>query len=240
MKRVLPPLLFLLAIASLGAAPGGSAVRSKWLTEFETDPAKLSSVGRNPFFVLEPGFYRVLRGGNVEVVVTVLHQTKLVNGVETRVVEERESAGGRLTEISLNYYAIHKATRDVLYFGEWVDNYRNGKVVDHEGTWIAGEKGAKAGLIMPGEPRVGFRHYQEQAPGVALDRAEILSTSLTVTTPAGTFENCVKTGESSPMIKGMAEVKYFAPGIGLVKFENLELVEHGFRDRPTKKVQGDS
>ena len=240
-RAMLPALLVLSAIAAIGASAGGKSAGAAWATEFNTDPVQLSSVGRNPFFVLEPGFYRVLRGGDVEVVVTVLNETKMVNGVETRVVEERETEGGELTEISLNYYAINKRTRDVLYFGEAVDNYRNGKVVNHEGTWIAGQKGAKAGLIMPGEPRVGYRHYQEQAPGVALDRAEILSTSVTVTTPAGTFEHCVKTGESSPMIKGMAEIKYFAPGIGLVKFENVQLVEHGFREgAAVKKTQGDS
>ncbi len=229
----------LLGVALLlvvGAGPSGSASRAKWASNFPTDPAQLSSVGRNPYFILEPGHYRVLRGGPEEVVMTVLDETKLVQGVKTRVIEERETSGGQLTEISRNYFAIHKTTHDVLYFGEDVDIYKNGKVVSHDGTWLAGQRKARAGLIMPGKVRTGFRHYQEQAPGVALDRAEIVSTSAIVRTPAGTFRKCLRTAETSPMIRGVREYKYFAPGIGLVKYESLELVRHGFRDvsRPVK------
>ncbi len=229
-------LLGLAILLSIGAGPAGKSPQPTWASDFATDPTQLSSVGRNPYFILEPGHYRVLRGGPEEVVMTVLDETKWVGGVETRVIEERETSGGQLTEISRNYFAIHKTTHDVLYFGEDVNIYKLGKVVSHDGTWLAGQRKARAGLIMPGRVRIGYRHYQEQAPGVALDRAEIVSTSATVQTPAGTFQNCVRTAETSPMIRGVREYKYFAPGIGLVKYESLELVEHGFRDasRPGK------
>ena len=51
----------------------------------------LSSTGRNRYFVLEPGFQLVLEGkegGKTTVLtITVLNDTKMVDGVETRVVE---------------------------------------------------------------------------------------------------------------------------------------------------------
>jgi hypothetical protein len=59
--------------------------------------------------------------------ITVLKETKLVDGVETQVVEEKETANGQVTEISRNYFAFSRKTSDVLYFGEDVDNYRDGK-----------------------------------------------------------------------------------------------------------------
>ena len=42
---------------------------------------------------------------------------------------------------------------------------------------VAGKDGARFGILMPGEPLLGAKHYQEVAPGVAMDRAEILSLS---------------------------------------------------------------
>ena len=216
----------LLSLATSDAGPVGKNAQASWAGDFEIDPAQLSSTGRNPYFVLEPGQYRVLRGGGEELVMTVLNKTRMVQGVETRVVEEHETANGKLTEISRNFFAIHRATQDVLYFGEEVDLYQNDKVVGHGGNWLAGRNRARAGLLMPGRAQVGFRHYQEQAPGVAMDRAEIVSTDATVRTHAGTFEHCVKVAETSPMSRG-TEYKYYAPGVGLVKYESLDLVDYG-------------
>ena len=43
-------------------------------------------------------------------------------------------------------------------------------------------------MIMPGKVEVGLKYCQEIAPGVAEDRAEILSVNDTLDTPAGTFK----------------------------------------------------
>jgi hypothetical protein len=60
----------------------------------------------------------------------------------------------------------------------------------------------------------------------------ILSTTETVQTPAGTFKNCLKVEETNPLEPGTKEYKYYAPGIGLVLDDKLELVRHGFPDKP--------
>jgi hypothetical protein len=116
----------------------------------------------------------------------------------------------------------------VYYFGEEVDIYQDGKPVSHEGAWLAGVNGARFGLMMPGSILVGGRHYQELAAKVATDRAEIMSMTDTVTTPAGTFKNCVKVEETSSQDPDTREYKYYAPGIGLVKDDKLELIQYGF------------
>jgi hypothetical protein len=87
----------------------------------------------------------------------------VVEGVTTRIVEEREWKGGKLYEVARNFFAICPRTKDVFYFGEEVDFYKDDKITGHEGTWLAGKNGARAGLIMPGEPKVGMRYYQEIA-----------------------------------------------------------------------------
>src|SRR2546422_3099120 len=182
-------------VLTLGACTGSGA----WTSVFPTEPDELVSTGRNPYFILEPGYSLELEGGNVRLTITVLNETKKVDGVETRVVEERETKGGQLIEVARNYFAISKRTNDVFYFGEDVDMYKDGKIANHDGTWLSGVGGAKFGLIMPGRALLGARYHQEGAPKVAMDRATIVSVSETVKTPAGEFTNCLKGEETTPL-----------------------------------------
>jgi hypothetical protein len=191
-------------------------------------PEPYSSTGTNPYFKLEPGYRLVLKGKEegkmVNLAITVLDETKVVDGVETRVVEERETKNGRLSEISKNYFATGQQTNNVYYFGEDVDFYnKKGKVVNHEGSWLSGVDGARYGLIMPGTVEVGQRYYQEVAPGVALDRAEHVSKSADVNTPAGRFRNTLKVRETTPLEPDVEEFKWYAHGVGLVKSGLLKL-----------------
>lgn len=198
---------------------------------FSIDKSDLSSRGSNRFFVLEPGFQLLLEGkahGKAALLtITVLKETRLVDGVETRVVEEKETIGGQIVEISRNFFAISRKTSDVFYFGEEVDIYKNGQVVKHEGAWLSGVNGARFGLAMPGTPLLGARYHQEIAPGVAMDRAEVVSLTETFETPAGKFDHCLKTEESTPLEKGK-EFKLYAPSIGLIQDEDLKLIRYGY------------
>jgi len=197
----------------------------KWTDTFGQEDCTFATTGKNRFFVLEPGYRLVLQGRKEKVTITVLNETKRVGGVQTRVVEEREEVNGRLKEVSRNFFAICKEHGDVFYFGEEVDIYEDGKVVRHEGAWRADEKDSRAGLMMPGTPLLGARYYQEISPS-AMDRAEIIANDLTLTTPAGTFKNCLKVEETSAL-EDETEHKVYAPGIGLIQDEDLMLVEYG-------------
>ena len=201
-----------------------------WMTTFDLKNCDFVSSGENSYFVLEPG-YQVILGGQedgeeLQLVMTVLNETKVVDGIETRVVEEKESEGGNLVEVSRNYFAICKPTNNAIYFGEDVDMYEDGKIVSHEGAWLAGQNGSKAGMIMPGKAEVGLKYYQEIAPGVAEDRAEIISVNDTLDTPAGTFKQVLKTEETNPLKPGEKEFKFYAPGIGLIQDEAIKLVKY--------------
>ncbi len=200
---------------------------SSWQEEFDIANCELLTTGRNQYFILEPGHQIVLEGDGEKVEITVLDETKTVDGVATRVVEEREWQDGELLETSRNYFAICEATNDVFYFGEDVDYYKDGEVVKHDGAWLAGSNGNTAGLIMSGSPTLGMKYYQEIAPGVALDRAEIVSLDETCETPAGTFDNCLKVQESTALNVFETEYKYYAPEIGLIREEDLLLTKYG-------------
>ena len=228
MKTMLLTLLCCFCFIHAHAAPGKAD--RQFTDSFAIDKSDLASRGSNRFFVLEPGFQLVLegkdRGKPAVLTVTVLKETKLVDGVETRVVEEKETIDGQIVEISRNFFAISRKTSDVFYFGEQVDIYKDGKVIKHEGAWLSGAKGARFGLAMPGTPLLGARYHQEIAPGAAMDRAEVVSLTETLETPAGKFDHCLKTEESTPLEKGR-EFKLYAPSIGLIQDEDLKLVRHG-------------
>ena len=200
--------------------------RAGWVDTFAVDRKEFASSGSNEFFRLEPGYTLVLAKGNERLVITVLGETRLVDGVETRIVEERESKGGRLVEVSRNFFAFNRADQGVYYFGEEVDIYKNGQIAAHEGAWESGKNGARFGLMMPGRPEVGARFCQEVAPGVAMDRAEVVALDASLKTPAGEFKGCLKIAETSPL-EGGREYKLYAPGIGLIKDGPLVLIEHG-------------
>jgi hypothetical protein len=223
----------LLALAFLGgcrSAPAPEGVdEDGFQFVFEVDPSDWSATGRNDFFVLEPGYRLVFENERKTetLVITVLDETKLVDNVETRVVEERETAFGKLKEVSRNYFAISKRTNDVFYFGEDVDMYKDDAITSHEGSWKAGLELALFGLMMPGKPVVGAKWYQEQAPDVALDRSEVAALDKAFECSAGKFAKCLEIRETTPLEPDSKEKKLYAPGVGLVKDGSLRLVSYG-------------
>src|SRR6058998_3429825 len=199
MRRVL--WFWFIVAVGIGSLILTGCVRSgEWTSRFVMEGDELVSIGRNPYFILEPGYQRVVEGG--------------------------ETKNGQLIEVARNYFAISRRTNDVFYFGEDVDMYKDGKVVSHDGSWLSGVNGAKFGLIMPGQPLVNASYYQEVAPGAAMDRATIISTTETVYTPAGEFTNCLKIKETTPL-QIITEYKYYAPDIGMVSDGTMKLVKGG-------------
>ena len=214
----------------------GQVDESQEVPLIDTSPADnctFQTSGRNRFFVLEPGYRLTLEGmegsDTIRMIISVLAQTKVVAEVETRVLEERELVNNELKEISRNFVAFCRETEAVYYFGEEVDFYKNGRISGHEGEWLADGKN-KPGILMPGKYLIGSRYYQEHAPGKAMDRGEIISLTDSLVTPAGTFHNCLRVRETSPLEPGAGEYKIHAQGIGLVRDEDLLLVSYGFED----------
>ena len=213
-------------VKEIGAGKGTQG-KKKWTTSFGQENCTFLSTGKNPFFILEPGYQLVLESEREKVAITVLNETRMIGGVETRVVEEREEENGKLKEISMNFFVICKEHGDVFYFGEEVDIYENDRIVRHSGEWRADEPDSRAGIMMPGTIFLGARYYQEISPN-AMDRAEIMSNNEKMQTPAGTFKNCLLTEETSALESDEECYKTYAPGIGLIQDEDLLLTRHGY------------
>lgn len=153
--------------------------------------------------------------GFEEVQTEVLDETKMIAGIECTVVRTVELIDGELHEDTVDWYAQDKAG-NVWYFGERSFNFSNGEPTDFEGSWQTGTDHAKAGIVMRAEPQVGDAYRQEFLLGEAEDVAVVLSLSQSVTVPFGSFDNCIRTSDFSPLDNVEDEEKVYAEGIGLV------------------------
>jgi hypothetical protein len=216
------------------ALPLTAQIANDWQADFNVDKKNMGVHGSSPYFNLTPGHVLSFAHGKDTDTLTVLNQTKMIDGVECRVVEDRETKNGRLIELTHDYFAIDAATHDVYYMGEDVDFYKDGQAVghgeaSHSGSWLSGVNGAKFGLMVPGSPKPKQRFYEERAPKVGIGRGEIVAVDENVTTPAGVFDKCVHVVETSPLEKGQRDHKVYCPSIGMVRDGEMLLVKYGAR-----------
>lgn len=175
----------------------------------------------NPYFPLVPGTryrYRSRTSEGIETeVFTVTFDTKRITGVTTRVIEDVVRLNGSIIEHTFDWFAQDTRSGAVYYFGEDSRQFENGKLVGTEGSWQAGRHGARAGKIMEGHPKVGDSYREEFAPGVAEDRARVLSLDARVHSPFGNFHGCLKTENFTRLDPGLREHKFYCRGVGLVR-----------------------
>src|SRR4030088_920125 len=152
-------------------------------------------------------------------------KTFSINGqeVEALIMQDRETINGQLEEVALDYFA-QDDDGTVYYLGEDVDNYKDGKVVAHEGAWLYGKDTKILGVIMPAHPRVGQKFSPEDVGEVTKENGVVLCLSKKASVPAGKFENCLKVKETNS--DGETEEKLYAPGVGAIKEEDLILKSH--------------
>jgi hypothetical protein len=190
----------------------------------------------NPYFPMEPGTSRTLKGTRTDgdpvdeyVVLTVQGAGPVILDIPTTTIIDEAFEGGRLVERTFDYFATDK-DGNVWYFGEDVTNFRYddaGNLIgtDSESAWRAGVNGAQPGISLSGQPVIGLTLFQEHAPAdEAMDFAEVLATDLVIEGPAGTFKDVVKTLEGSTVEPDLHEFKYYAPGIGMIRADE-ELTE---------------
>jgi hypothetical protein len=202
----------------------------------DIDPADFITVIDNPYLPLLPGTTRIYEGetedGLERIEVTVLNETKTVMGVTTTVVRDTVRLDGEIIEDTFDWFAQDKEG-NVWYFGEQVDNYENGVLKDHAGSWEAGVDGALPGIVMHADPlaEIGEPYRQEYYPGEAEDMAKVLGLVESVTVPFSTFEDVLQTKDWTPLEPGIFEHKFYAEGIGVIKEvkldsgETIELIE---------------
>jgi len=186
------------------------------------NPSNFVSIINNPYYTLTPGtsytYQSETKDGIEKNILVVTNKTKQIMEVTTIEVWDRVWLNDQLIEETYDWYAQDKEG-NVWYFGEDAKEYANGVVVSTEGSWEAGVDGAKPGIIMKANPKIGDSYRQEYYKGEAEDMADVVSLGETVTVPFGTFKNCLKTRDWSKIDPTLNEYKYYSTDVAGVVLE---------------------
>ncbi len=193
----------------------------------------------NQYFPLVPGNTWTYEGETEDgleiIVVNVTDMTKLIEypvgsgqDIVCTVVQDVVTLDGVVVEDTFDWYA-QDLDGNVWYMGEIAKNYEDGELADVEGSWKAGQDSAKPGIVMFADPdpdQVQF-YRQEFALGNAEDMGALESRDKVVVTILDdnrvmfSFDDDVLvTRDFTPIEPDAYELKYYAPGIGLVLEEN--------------------
>lgn len=179
-----------------------------------TNPTEIT----NPLFPIGSIDQAVQLGteGDVELrhEITLLDETRFIRwdgqDIETVVSQFVAYGDGEILETATDYFA-QADDGSVWYLGEDVTNYDNGRVENHDGTWLAGRDGP-AGMIMPADPQVGDVYRPENIPGFVFEEVTVQQIDLTVDGPTGPVPGAILVQER--LMDGTLEDKVFAPGYG--------------------------
>ncbi|QYF90471.1 hypothetical protein KY499_03950 [Arthrobacter sp. PAMC25284] len=197
----------------------------------------------NKWFPLTPGMQYTTTGsvtsaeGTTERTVThtVTGLTKMVDGVKTQVMWDRDYADGELVESELAFFA-QSNNGDVWLFGEYPEEFENGEFMGAPATFLSGLSAAQAGLAMQAEPRTGSPSYvQAHAPAVQfLDCGVPVQENQKTCVPTGCYEGVLVIDEHNPLEPAVGhQQKFYSAGTGLLKVtavggdrqETLDLVK---------------
>lgn len=235
--------------APAGAAPAGAAPQEELCgpgsaIKFDRMAFPKKPKIDNKWFPLKPGMQYTTTGTvktatettRRTVVHTVTGLTKVVNGVKTVVMWDRDYSDGELVESELAFFAQNRQG-DVWLFGEYPEEFENGKFVGAPSTFISGLDKAQAGIAMKAKPRISGPHYvQAYAPEVDfLDCGDVLRKHQHVRVPTGHYKDVLVIDEYNPLEPASAghQRKFYSQGTGLVKVtavggenqETLDLVK---------------
>ncbi len=231
---------------ALGQAPYEPQFGPAFADNF-VDPLDIGgAVLPNPYFPLVPGTTRVFKdssGDNPQTTtVTTTHDTKLIDGVTCLVVTDVVTEDGVRVEDTQDWFA-QDLQGNVWYCGESSqelstfdgDQPMTPELVSIEGSWKAGIDGAKPGIVMAANPKVGETRRLELAWGDAEDANQILDLAASETTPGESCTHtCVETRDFSPLDSGGGEEhKFYAPGVGVI----LEIDQETGRAQRTAAIK---
>jgi hypothetical protein len=219
--------------AGLAIAPGAAAMSSSKgegcpLPAFgpgstyrpDIDPEAFTANVDNPLFPLVVGRTLVYSGiKDGKEAIDLFHaskRTRVVDGVRTRIVEDRLFLNGVLEERTSDYYAQDRCG-NVWYFGEdTAELDSHGHVTSTEGSFHAGVDGAQPGVFMQASPELGRRFRQEWYAGHAEDTFKAIGLSESVRVPFGSFGHALRTAETTALEPGVLDNKLYVRGIGEV------------------------
>ena len=226
------------------AATAGPETGEKEFEDFDPNNFDRSTTIDNEWFPLKPGTQFVYKGVTEvdgkrvphRVVYTVTDLTKVIDGVRTVVVFDRDYSGDQLQESELAFFAQDN-DGNIWQLGEYYEYYEEGEFVGGRAMFVGSPEGTRAGIMMKAKPRLGEPSYSEgyaPQPYNFTDRARVVQMGQKTTVPSGRYEDVLVIDESSRKEPDAFQRKHYARGVGNVRVgwrgpdatkETLDLVD---------------
>lgn len=162
--------------------------------------------------------------------VSVLNETKLIDGITCLVIRDVVTVDGELLEDTDDWFA-QDVDGNVWYCGEEVKDFETfegdepplPELISDDGSFKAGRDNDKGGVLLPQTPEIGAIIRQELSIGNAEDVIEILAVDGDESAIAASCNAaCLVTRDFSPLDPESEENKYYAPGVGLILEIDIE------------------
>ncbi len=228
-----PLLLALVAIATVLAGCGGdsggesaSSTTAPVATHFEFDAANFvdPTTSTNSFHPLVPGT-QWIRSGTTEVgsrevphsvISTLTDVVRTIDGVPVIAMLDQSMDSGEISQVGFDWFALDK-DGNVWILGGYTEDFEGGEFTNAEEAWLGAETGGNPGVLMPtvvkaDTPRWFIGATEEGDLGSLGEPVEV---GITRCVAFGCFDNviAIREGEYKAIDN---EVKYYAPGVGVI------------------------
>ena len=204
-----------------------AAVKQAVETDFDRNKFSRSTSIDNRWTPLTPGMQFTFEGranrgeGRLDhrVVFTVTDLTKVIDGVRTVVLWDRDINAGQLSETELAFFA-QDDDGNVWLMSEYPEEWEEGKFSAAPDVWFSGIQGAKAGIMMRAAPKLGTTsYYQGLAPEIEFaDKAKVYQMGQRTCVPVACYDEVMVTDEWNALDKADAhQRKFYAPDVGNVR-----------------------
>ena len=195
-------------------------------TRVPFDPANFvdPTLSTNPYHPTRPGT-QWIRAGTTEVgmrkvphmvISTMTDVTRVIDGVPTVAMLDQSTDSAETAQVGFDYLALDK-DGNVWIMGGYTEEFEGGEFTNVEGAFLGTETGGAPGILMPAVvTKETPRWYigtpgPEESPSVA----EPVEVGITTIVPFGTYDNVIAVREGS-IGEIDNEVKYYAPGVGVI------------------------
>ena len=195
-------------------------------TRFEFDAANFvdPTTSTNSFHPLVPGT-QWIRSGTTEVgsrevphlaISTVTDVVRTIDGVPVVAMLDQSTDSGEISQVGFDWFGLDK-DGNVWILGGYTEDFEGGEFTNAEDAWLGAETGGSPGVLMPAmvnadTPRWFIGATEEGSLGSLGEPVEV---GITRCVAFGCFDNviAIREGEYKAIDN---EVKYYAPGVGVI------------------------
>ena len=216
----------MIALIGVGAGCPAFAQDAPEPTRVPFDPANFvdPTLSTNPYHPTRPGT-QWIRAGTTEVgsrkvphmvISTMTDVMRTIDGVLTVAMLDQSTDSAEISQVGFDYLALDK-DGNVWILGGYTEEFEGGVFTNVEGAFLGAATGGDPGILMPATVTMETPRWYIGTPGPeeSPSVAEPVEVGITTIVPFGTYDNVIAVREGS-IGEIDNEVKYYAPGVGVI------------------------